>query len=79
MDLPRYYLFGARPVKIVGTENGGMEILAYNWQTTEFETAPDDYLPRALIGHGTDDTRVSEAYFEQYVQELREKKKHVEK
>jgi hypothetical protein len=36
MDLPRYCIVGARPVKAIETEDGGMDILAYDWSTGEF-------------------------------------------
>ncbi len=72
MDLPQYYVFGLRPVKIVGTEDGGMGVFAYNWQTGEFEVAPPDYLVRALTGEGDVD-KITEAQFEQHVKNLRAK------
>ncbi len=71
MDLPRFYLFGDRPVKIIRTEDGGADTLAYNWETGEFERAPTDYLPRALFGSRPDDERVSEEVFERQVKKLR--------
>ena len=72
MKLPQYYIFGAQPVKIVSTENGGMEVFAYDWKTGEFEVAPSDYLVRALTGEGDVD-RYNENDFDEYVKELRKK------
>lgn len=36
MDLPRYYIVGLRPVKVVETEERGMAIYALSWKTGEF-------------------------------------------
>ena len=71
MDLPRYFLFGDLPVKMVKTQDGGFDVLSYNWTTGEFETAPTDYLARALFGNKVDDEEVSEEDFEQHVSRLR--------
>jgi len=70
-DLPLYYLFGDLPVKIVGTEDGGMRVLSYNWTTGEFERAPVGYLTRALMDNHADDEEVTEEEFEEHVRELR--------
>ena len=49
MDLPRYCIMGARPVKLVKTQEGGMDVLAYQWDTGKF--ARDmSYMTRAVIG-----------------------------
>jgi hypothetical protein len=72
MDLSQYYVFGLRPVKTVSTEDGGMEVFAYNWKTGEFEVALPDYLVRALTGLGDVD-KLTEAQFEQYVKDETER------
>ena len=36
MKLPLYAIVGDRPVKGVSTPEGGMDVLAYDWQTGEF-------------------------------------------
>lgn len=69
MELPFYCIVGARPVKAIETEDGGMDILAYNWQTGEFERDMQ-YLDRIVIVRGEMDV-VTEEEFEQYVDKLR--------
>jgi hypothetical protein len=70
MDLPQYYVFGRRPVKIVETQDGGMGVFAFNWRTGEFEVAPAGYLVRALAGGGDAD-RLTGEQFERHVKNLR--------
>ena len=36
MELPLYLIFGARPVKFERTADGGMDVLAFDWETGEF-------------------------------------------
>ena len=33
LKLPLYMIFGIRPVKFIPTKDGGMDILAFNWNT----------------------------------------------
>ncbi|MBI4700707.1 MAG: hypothetical protein HY744_06015 [Deltaproteobacteria bacterium] len=48
MDLPRYCIVGARPVKLVETADGGMDCLAYDWETGAM-VRNMDYLTRACL------------------------------
>lgn len=65
MDLPIYCLVGIRPVKLIATESGGTDVLAYDWQTGTFQREMQ-YLTRVLMGDGEIDY-LSEAEFEQYL------------
>jgi hypothetical protein len=67
--LPWYYTVNDRPVKIVETPGGGMDVLALNMRTGEFERAMD-YLSKCL-GHVGDVDVLSEAEFERYVAAIR--------
>lgn len=71
MKLPHYSIVGMRPVKAVATGEGGMAILAYNWQSGEFDLAMD-YLEPIFFGKGEVE-QVSEEVFEKYVEGLRQK------
>ncbi|CAN1209966.1 hypothetical protein TUMEXPCC7403_07050 [Tumidithrix helvetica PCC 7403] len=68
MELPMYFIVGRRPVKLIKPEAGGMDVLAYNWETGEFEREMD-YLTTVLMGEGDVD-RVSEQEFSQLVVQL---------
>lgn len=70
MDLPLYCIVGDRPVKAIETEDGGMDVLAYEWDTGEFKRAMQ-YLSKITLGDGEIDY-VSEEEFEQYVEKLRQ-------
>ena len=70
MDLPRYCIVGARPVKLVSTEDGGMDCLAYDWQTGKFERNMD-YLTRAVMADDPEVDIVTEKEFNQEVARLR--------
>ncbi|MBD1838855.1 hypothetical protein H6F78_18135 [Coleofasciculus sp. FACHB-64] len=70
MDLPLYCIVGDRPVKAIETEDGGMDVLAYEWDTGEFKRAMQ-YLSKITLGDGEIDY-VSEQEFEQYVEKLRQ-------
>ena len=73
MELPRYCIMGARPVKLVETEDGGMDVLAYQWDTGKF--ARDmSYLTRAVVGE-EDMEVVSEDEFKAAVKSLRKELK----
>lgn len=70
MNLPLYCIVGERPVKAIETEDGGMDVLAYDWDTGEFKRAMQ-YLSKITVGDGEIDY-VSENEFEQYVEQLRQ-------
>lgn len=71
MDLPRYCIVGARPVKAIETEDGGMDVLAYDWSTGEF-TRDMGYLTRVSLPDEEVEI-VSPDEFEAYVAKLRAK------
>lgn len=50
MDLPRYFLLGARPIKLEETDDGGMDCLAWNWERDQFER--DMSLVRRVLNPG---------------------------
>jgi len=81
MDLPRYYIVGRRPVKVIETEDGGMAIYALSWKTGEFVL--DMWYSAELDKAGNDDVEdVSDGEFTRKVEELRKKvqeKKAIEK
>ncbi|MEW5739917.1 MAG: hypothetical protein AB1938_13375 [Myxococcota bacterium] len=64
-----YFIVGARPVKLVPTDQGGLGVYAFNWQTGEFDLAME-YLSRLCFGKGDLD-RVTQTEFDQRVEELR--------
>lgn len=37
MKLPQYAICGLRPIKAIQTLEGGMDVLAYQWDTGEFK------------------------------------------
>ncbi len=39
MKLPIYCIIGDRPVKAIQTKDGGMDVLALDWTTGEFQRA----------------------------------------
>lgn len=59
LTLPMYCIVGRRPVKAVATDEGGMDIQAYNWDTGEFERDMS-YMMSITFG---DADHVSEAEF----------------
>jgi hypothetical protein len=70
MELPMYCIVGDRPVKAVSTSDGGMDVLAYDWDTGDFERDLT-YLNNIIQG-GLEVTVVTEAEFNRRVQELAE-------
>ncbi len=70
MKLPHYSIVGMRPVKAVATEGGGMAILAYNWETGEFDLAPE-YMDQVFFGKDEVE-QVSEEVFKRYVEKFRQ-------
>lgn len=69
MDLPRYCIIGARPVKLVETDDGGMSCLAFDWETGELERDMS-MLTRACLPDGEVDI-VTEEQFDEAVSRLR--------
>lgn len=69
MKLPRYCIVGARPVKAVPTADGGMDVLAYDWDTGDF-TRNMGYMTRVVAPDEEVDV-VSEAEFDAAVKALR--------
>ncbi len=69
MDLPRYCIVGARPVKAIETEDGGMDILAYDWSTGEFARHME-FLTRVCLPDEEVEV-VSQEQFDAQVAELR--------
>lgn len=66
---PRFYIVGARPVRLVPTDDGGLDVEALDWQTGEFVRAMN-YLSRVLIGDGEVDEVIPEQ-FDREVAEIR--------
>ncbi|MBM3497416.1 MAG: hypothetical protein FJX74_01990 [Armatimonadetes bacterium] len=67
---PAYYAVNDRPVKFVPTPEGGLDVLALDLRTGEFERDLS-YLSRCLGHVGDVDTFPDEATFEAYVETLR--------
>jgi hypothetical protein len=65
-ELPMYAIVGERPVKGVSTPEGGMDVLAFNWDTGEFERDMS-YLTELVF----ETEHITEEEFEEYVQQLR--------
>ena len=68
-QLPEYYIVVERPVKVVATEDGGMTVLKYNFETGQFDYGME-YLSRLRFGKD-DVEKVSEEAFVQHVEKLR--------
>ncbi len=71
MELPSFFIVGARPVKAVRTEEGGMDVLAFDWKTGELRRDLS-YLERIVMPDVEVDV-VTEAAFEEAVAALRAK------
>jgi hypothetical protein len=69
LDLPRFAIVGSRPVKAIDTPDGGMDVLAYDWDSGEL-VRDMGYLTRLFAPDGEVEI-VSEAQFEQAVEALR--------
>ena len=69
-DLPKYFIIGLRPVKIIRNDEGGVGSLAYNWETGGFDLA-FRYIDEIYLGKGDDVEQVSEDKFNEYVEKLR--------
>lgn len=69
MDLPRFCIVGRRPVKLVETPDGGMDCLAYDWDTGAL-VRDMSYLTRASLPDEEVDV-VSADEFDEAVANLR--------
>ena len=69
MELPRYCIVGSRPVVAIKTEDGGMDVLAYDWATGEL-VRDMGYLTRIALPDEEVEI-VSADEFEAYVLRLR--------
>ena len=68
-NLPEYYTVNDRPVKVISTLDGGVDVLVMNLKTGEFERNID-YLPYGADAW-KDIDKFSEEQFNRYVEELR--------
>ena len=66
-----FYLVNDRPVKLVGTPDGGLDVLAYDWATGGF-TRDMTYLSR-VSQPGADVDQLTEQQFEDHVRQLKER------
>lgn len=69
-DLPKYYVVGLRPVKVIRNEEGEVGSFAYNWETGGFDLA-FRYFDEIYFGKGDDVEQVSEDKFNECVEKLR--------
>lgn len=69
MELPRYFRVGDRPVKFVATPDGGMDVLALDWDTGQFVRAMQ-YLTRCMEG----DVEVDELEEAEWLEHLKKMK-----
>lgn len=69
-EWPRYAIVGRRPVKAVRTPDGGLDVLAYDWETGEL-VRNLGYLDRVMAPGDAEVDFVDEAAFEAAVAELR--------
>jgi hypothetical protein len=65
-----FYAVNDRPIKLVPTANGGLDVLALNLRTGEFERDMS-YLARCVSGYGDVETFPDEAAFLARVAEIR--------
>jgi hypothetical protein len=72
MKLPLYCIVGGRPVKALATPEGGMTVLAINWQTGEFEAA-NEYATRIFLQDVEVDTVIEEE-FNRVVEKIRKQR-----
>ncbi|MCP4131497.1 MAG: thioredoxin domain-containing protein [bacterium] len=70
MKLPMYYIFGDRPVKFIKTEDGGADILAYDWETNDFIR---DMTYLSKVWYDVEARKVTEEEFNDHVESLRKK------
>lgn len=67
-ELPMFCIIEEQPVMALATKEGGMDILAFNLDTLEFERDMS-FLTAITLG---DADHVSESEFVEYVERLRE-------
>jgi len=65
----RYFIVGARPVRLVPTDDGGLDVQVIDWATGAF-VRDMSYLSRVYIGDGEVD-EVSAADFDRAVAAIR--------
>lgn len=68
-ELPEHYIVVERVIKLVPTEDGGMTVIKYNFETGRFDYGME-YLSRVMFGKD-DVEHVSEDEFVQHVEKLR--------
>ncbi len=75
--LPLFMIFGRRPVKFIPTPDGGIDILAFDWESGDFKRDLS-YLSK-FFKHSPESEEVTEEEFDLYVKklinEIRERKK----
>ena len=71
MELPLYALVADRPVKAEATEDGGMQLLAFDWETGELKPN-GNYLTR-IFWPDVETDFVDKRTFERKVAQLRAK------
>jgi hypothetical protein len=76
MDLPVYCIIGDRPVKGVSTADGGMDVLAFDWDTGGF-VRDMGHLHTLVHPQDEDADFVDEATFEARVSALRGERRHI--
>jgi hypothetical protein len=69
LELPRYWIVGDRPVKAVPTVDGGMDLLAYDWETGEL--ARSFALLEEVLFPDHEVDIVTEEEFDRKIEELR--------
>jgi hypothetical protein len=70
MKLPLYFIVGARPVKAIQTPDGGMDVLALDWDTGEFSRHLE-YTSRIMVVTDVEVEEVSESEFNAVVEKLK--------
>lgn len=70
MVLPKYYIVGERPVKMVKTEDNGLGVYAYDWETGDF-VLDMKYLFRLLKASSHELEEVTEEKFNEEVEKKR--------
>lgn len=70
-DLPEHYVVGLRPVELVEAVGGGMEVLAYDWDTGDLVRVYD-YLAKICRSTSDNVRRVSELEFTSTLEQLRQ-------
>ncbi|MBN1803406.1 MAG: hypothetical protein JW891_17985 [Candidatus Lokiarchaeota archaeon] len=68
LTLPRFFIFGRRPVKFIGTPDGGMDVLVFDWESGGFKRDLN-YLSK-YFEHSPEIEEVSEEHFIAFVKHL---------